>query len=186
MNDTTELLRDQLRNAVARWAAEDQVSWAIFSLFMAANAILARQLPHRDHWFSASFACTGGLAASIVWRVLQGRVVWYLSFFEEVVWKLESKLALPECFLLSSRHNTVNGKVHIRRLARSVMLLSIDGAAFVWAAALWYFARPDWCSPSSRTILAALGVSGFLIAAIFLVYDLYEAIYEAIKGYSRR
>ena len=178
MNDTTELLRDQLRNAVARWSAEDQVSWAIFSLFMAANAIIARQLPHRDHWFSASFACAGGLAASIVWRVLQGRVVWHLSFFEDVVWELEKKLGLSGRFLLSSRHNLVNKKVCIRGLARSVMLLSIDGATVVWALALWYFARPDWCLLSWRTILAALGVLGLLIAAITLPYDFWQTLQQ--------
>jgi hypothetical protein len=35
-------VRDQLRNAVSRWSVEDQLSWAIFALFMAADGILVR------------------------------------------------------------------------------------------------------------------------------------------------
>jgi hypothetical protein len=182
MNDTTELLRDQLRNAVVRWSAEDQVSWAIFSLFITANAIIARQLPHRDdHWFSASFACSGGLAASIVWRVLQRRVIWHLDFFEDVVCELEKELALSAHFVLSSRRNLVKEKLCIRGLARSVMLLSIDGATVVWGAALWYFARPDCCSLSCRTILATLGILGCVSGLLLVVCDLCKLIQRACK-----
>ncbi|MGA7761213.1 MAG: hypothetical protein WCA59_05660 [Candidatus Binataceae bacterium] len=152
------------------------MSWAIFSIFMAANALIIRQWPQADPWLNGSIGCLLGLVVALfVWHPLQRRVLGYLYFFEDVVCPLEKELKkapLSEHFLLTGELNP-RYREHVKGPnARKVMLFTIDGTAGVWAIALIYYASPSWCSLSfARTVFAVIGVLGLICAVRFVLCD---------------
>ena len=101
-----QLTRDdqwkQLGNAVALAAKQDQIAWAIFGVFWAANAVLlvalftTGALPQPSVGLVVSSV---GVVLSLVWRAIERRAVEWLKHYERVLgdWKLNSpcRLQLP-------------------------------------------------------------------------------------------
>jgi hypothetical protein len=92
---TPEQLWSQLENAVALVAKEDQVAWTIFGIFWAAEIILLGavfengDLPDRT---IGPILAGAGVVMSIVWALIQSRVLRFLQFYERVMHGLEAEL----------------------------------------------------------------------------------------------
>jgi hypothetical protein len=180
-------IRDQLRNAVSRSSVEDQISWTIYSIFWAGNALIATRLPAGNAWFHRSVLCLATmLSDSLIWHPIQRRCDAALGFLEALVSNLEAHLPLAAEHRLSGWYNPlytteVKGPTG---WARFVKIISIDVAVASWGFALVYCAFPGWCLPGHqgtttkyvcRIILAVIGLVGSLIAFWLAASDASEA-----------
>ena len=101
-----EALREQLSNAIAMSAKQDQIVWAVFGVFWAAGAVLLVALfttgnaPSRSVGLVVSIA---GTVLSFIWAIIQYRALGYLHFYDSVVQEIESRLHLPADVALSGR-----------------------------------------------------------------------------------
>jgi hypothetical protein len=131
-------LWNQLGNAVALVAKQDQIVWTIFGVFWAANAVLlvalftTGALPKRPVGLVVSIV---GLALSLVWLAIQHRAVAWLKYYEVVVGELEEKhLHVPPSVALTGQRERVGG-VRVRPLMLGCPLVS----AVLWGWSVWWF-----------------------------------------------
>lgn len=141
--DRTHVLRDdlwnQLGNVVALVAKQDQIVWAVFGVFWAANAVLlvalftTGDLPKRPVGLVVSIF---GLALSLLWLAIQHRAMAWLKFYEKVVRKLEeTHLHLPSSVALTGHEEQVGG-MRVRPLMLGCPLVS----AVLWGwSVFWFF-----------------------------------------------
>lgn len=86
---------NQLQNVVSLSVKQDQIAWMIFSLFSAGNAVLlvglfaSGKVPDN---LVGGIISAAGLTLSFVWTIIQRRAVNLLSFYEELIGRLESQL----------------------------------------------------------------------------------------------
>jgi hypothetical protein len=131
-------LWNQLGNAVALVAKQDQIVWAIFGVFWAADAVLLVALftdgkpPERPVGLIVSFV---GLAFSLVWWAIQNRAMAWLRFYETVARTLEETyLHIPLSVALTGRGNQVGG-MRVRLLMLGCPIVS----AVLWGWSVWWF-----------------------------------------------
>jgi hypothetical protein len=137
-------LWNQLGHAVSMAAKEDQIVWAIFGVFWAANAVLLVALfttgalpsPPVGIVVSAS-----GAALSWVWFLIQRRAIGWLSYYERIIRELEEKLLVPHAVALSPGLNEATFNETVGRGVRVRPLMTGSGfvVAVLWIAALACF-----------------------------------------------
>jgi len=124
---------------------EDQIVWAIFGVFWAANAVLlvalftngALSIPSVGILISAS-----GATLSSVWFLIQRRAILWLGYFERIIREIEElHLRIPDTVALSAKLNkaTFNETVGSRMRVRPLMTGSGFVVALLWIAALAWF-----------------------------------------------
>ncbi len=133
-----EDLWNQLGNAVALIAKQDQIVWAIFGAFWAANAVLlvalftSGDLPKRPVGLIVSIT---GLALSLVWLAIEHRAVAWLKYYEAIMRELEQNhLHVPSAVAFTGGPERVEG-MRVRPLILSCPFAS----AVLWGWATWWF-----------------------------------------------
>lgn len=134
----SDQLWNQLSNAVVLVAKQDQIVWAVFGAFWAANAVLlvalftTGKLPEQ----SVGAIVSGvGLALSVVWLAIEHRAMAWLRFYEGILRELERNyLYIPLSIAFTGRPEVVKG-VTVRWLILACPLIS----AILWAWAAWKF-----------------------------------------------
>ncbi|OFW00137.1 MAG: hypothetical protein A3G20_08125 [Acidobacteria bacterium RIFCSPLOWO2_12_FULL_59_11] len=131
-------LWNQLGNAVTLVAKQDQIVWAVFGVFWAANAVLlvalftSGDLPKRPVGFVVSIV---GIALSLVWLACERRAVAWLRFYEAIVKGLEQNhLHVPPSVAFTGHPETVRG-MRVRPLMLACPLVS----AVLWGWSVWWF-----------------------------------------------
>jgi hypothetical protein len=130
-------LQNQLAHAVAMAAKEDQIVWAIFGVFWAANSVLLGSLisPNRLPRPTLDFVVSAaGATLCWVWFRMQYRAIAWLRYYETVIGALQAELKVPSEFSLIQR-NAVGG-----RPVRPLMTRSGIVVGMLWLAAHMYFA----------------------------------------------
>lgn len=133
----------QLANAIALAAKQDQIVWAIFGVFWAANAALLVALfstgdfPKQHVGLIVAFV---GFLFSLVWVAVQFRAIAYFAYYEKVIDLLEQQLQIPKPLKLVGIRNKVGG-VSVRPIMRGCALLS----ATLWFCCIVRF-FPNFCS----------------------------------------
>ncbi len=128
-------LWSQLANAVALAAKGDQIVWTIFGIFSASNALLLSALltggaaPRRE---GAMVLSAAGVVLSVVWFLIQLRVMKYLAYYETIIRVLEDEfIKVPRSIALGKRLPGIG----VRPLMRWFGAL----AALMWAGSIVYF-----------------------------------------------
>jgi len=134
----------QLANAINLVAKQDQISWTVFGIFWAANALLLGSLATREvgpNRSTAILVALAGVLTCSVWSVIQKRAVDFKSFYDAVIHRLEAQLLGGNLDVaLSGRLNDKLLHTHVRGLgARSLMKLCPFLALVAWLVALKYF-----------------------------------------------
>jgi uncharacterized membrane protein len=135
-------LWNQLGNAVTLVAKQDQIVWAVFGVFWAANAVLlvalftSGDLPKRPVGLVVSIV---GIALSLVWLTIEHRAVGWLKFYEAIVRELEqTHLHVPPAVAFTGHPETVGG-MRVRPLMLACPLVS----AVIWGwSVCWFLTRP--------------------------------------------
>ena len=116
---------NQLGNVVTMAAKEDQIIWAIFGVFWAANAVLLVALfttgaiPEDNVVMIISFV---GLVLSLIWSFIQRRAIKWLIYYEKIINRIEDELKIPDHISISAYKNSnlyeeIVGKgVRVRKL----------------------------------------------------------------------
>jgi hypothetical protein len=130
-----EELWKQLRNAVVARSSEDQVTWSIFGIFWAANALLLLALFTASDYLGAgrvvSIVSVVGIFTSLVGLLLVHRALGYIGEYERVISDVEDILfeKYPN-FRLTLKPKT---KSRIGGIpARVVMHWAIAGFLGIW------------------------------------------------------
>jgi hypothetical protein len=132
----------QLEHAVTLAAKQDQIVWAVFGVFCAAEAILLAGLFQNGvapTGWGGPIMSTAGVAISVVWYLIQQRAQGWLDFYERVIIKLEDTLPVPVRLTVSKedRQTEVKGE-SVRKLMvwcpRVCGLLWLATAIFWWVA----------------------------------------------------
>lgn len=134
-------LWNQLGNAVILVAKQDQIVWAVFGVFWAANAVLlvalitSGDLPKWPVGLIVSFV---GIAFSLVWLPIERRALAWLEYYEAILTKLEKKyLHVPLCVAFTGYPETVGG-MSVRPIMRACPYVS----AVLWGCfALWFLTQ---------------------------------------------
>ena len=138
---SSDQLWNQLSNTVVLVAKQDQIVWAVFGVFWAANAVLlvalftTGKLPEQ----SVGIIVSGvGLALSSVWLAIEHRAVAWLKFYEAILKELErNHLHVPLSIAFTGHPEVVKG-FSVRWLMLACPLISI----VLWAGAAWKFLCP--------------------------------------------
>jgi hypothetical protein len=142
-------LEHQLRLIVMSRIGEDQITWTIFSIFWAAQVILAGALfqgsfpPHPVVGIAVSFI---GVAMSLAWAFTQQRALLHLEQYENVTKVIEQELIGKG--ILSVEHQITIGRRFPGPRARDVMRSCCWGAFVVWVLSSLLFigyASSLWC-----------------------------------------
>jgi len=153
--ETTKISNNELWNqlgyAVTMASKEDQIVWAIFGVFWAANAVLVVGLFTTGKMPSEIVGVvisTIGFVLSCVWFFIQQRAIRWLKYYEKIIYRIEEyeELKIPPDIALSPR---VNEKTFMEEVGhgfsvRSIMVRSGPIIAIVWIATLVWFARLLW------------------------------------------
>jgi hypothetical protein len=138
----TSDLWNQLENVVTLVAKQDQIVWAIFGVFWAANAVLlvalftSGDLPKRPVGLIVSIVA---IALSLVWLATEHRAIAWLKFYEAILKELEqSHLSVPLSVAFTGHPEKVEGM-----RVRPLMLACPVVSAVLWVcSALWFLTRP--------------------------------------------
>ncbi len=129
---------NQLGNAVTLVAKQDQIVWAAFGVFWAANAVLlvalftSGDLPKQTVGLIVSVV---GIALSLVWLAIEHQAVAWLKFYGTIVWELEQQdLHVPSPVAFTGHPERVKG-MRVRPLMLACPIVS----AVLWAGAVWWF-----------------------------------------------
>jgi hypothetical protein len=162
---TSPHLKDQLRNAVALAAKQDQIAWTVFGIFWAANAVLlvalftSGDVPKPIVGVVVSLV---GVVLSFIWSLIQRRALNWLTFYETVVQRLEERLPIPPDVALSGRRNdTLFCKVIGASGTRTRVLMNRSGIA----ATLAWIVPLSWFSFRLAATVTATSVLVVIIAA---------------------
>ncbi|MBI2980431.1 MAG: hypothetical protein HYY41_06380 [Chloroflexi bacterium] len=96
----------QLENAIKLRSTEDQISWSIFGIFWAANAILLVAVFQNGtvpHGTAGIIIALVGFGLSFVWHKIQNRALNYVIFYEAVIEKLERALKIEGEYAVSGK-----------------------------------------------------------------------------------
>src|SRR6266446_4042996 len=96
-NESNKGLWYQLQNTVTLTAKQDQIVWAIFGVFCAADAVLLAALFQSGSpptGFVGPIVSSAGVVVSLVWGRIQKRAIAWLEFYEEVLIELEKRLCI--------------------------------------------------------------------------------------------
>jgi|WetSurMetagenome_2_1015567.scaffolds.fasta_scaffold111537_2 hypothetical protein len=144
MDKNDELKCNQLSNAVAMAAKEDQIIWTIFGVFWAANAILLVALfteggiPTDLVGVTVSFV---GVLFSVIWCLIQQRAINWLKYYEKLIFNIEEKLEMPDDCSISAWRNkrlfndTIGNGVRVRVL----MIVSGLVSSIAWVISFLIF-----------------------------------------------
>jgi hypothetical protein len=97
-------LWNQLQNTVTLTAKQDQIVWAIFGVFCAAEAVLLAALFQSGSLptgFVGPILSSAGVGVSVVWQRIQERAIAWLEFYEGVLIALQNHLGIPAPFKLT-------------------------------------------------------------------------------------
>lgn len=135
----------QLSAAVSMAAKEDQIAWAIFGVFWAANAVLLVALfttgGPPGNLVGIVVSATGAVV-SWVWFLIQRRTLAWLAYYEEIIWRLEKDhLGVPEDVALSAWINKTTFRKCVGEGVRVRPLMLISGAvgALLWTVGVILF-----------------------------------------------
>jgi hypothetical protein len=135
---STSDLWNQLGNAVMLVAKQDQIVWAAFGVFWAANAVLlvalftSGDLPKQPVGLIVSIV---GIALSLVWLAIEHRAVAWLKFYETIVRELEQQyLHVPSSVAFTGHPERVKG-IRVRPLMLACPIVSV----VLWSGAVWWF-----------------------------------------------
>jgi hypothetical protein len=134
---TNDTFWNQLSNVVTMAAKEDQIIWAIFGVFWAANAVLLVALfttgaiPNNNVVMIISFV---GLVLSFIWFFIQRRAIKWLIYYETLINRIEDELKIPDHISLSAHKNKnlFDEKVGKGVRVRKLMIRSGVVSTFVW------------------------------------------------------
>ena len=142
--DRADLLA-QLGNAVGLVAKEDQIVWAIFGVFWAANVLLlgalfvTGRLP--DDTVGALIS-SAGVILCVVWSLIEARAIHFLAFYEAVHSSLEDMLFSGHPSVALGRRlndKTFKAAGHTTIRVRIIMKVSSIGSAIAWLVAAVLF-----------------------------------------------
>lgn len=133
-------LWNQLGNAVALVCKQDQVVWAVFGVFWAANAVLLVALFTTSDFpkpLVGALVSLVGVALSGVWFVIEYRAMSWLAFYERIVRTLENEhLFVPAAVAITSKEHTDKVKgLSVRRLMLACPFIS----TLLWAHSAYRF-----------------------------------------------
>lgn len=149
-----EALHRQLAHVAAQYTSVNQICWTIFSIFAAANALLANGLVQSGAFDGLLSLRIRGLVLSIVglsvalaWLLLLGRSLRHLLFYEALIRKLEDDLSVDQRHAMFSERSDlrkqylvgVNTVFSAKRVMMTCTALTLVG----WFLALIYFCRND-------------------------------------------
>jgi len=140
----TEWLHKQLQNAINLRSAQDQVTWNIFGVFWAANAILLVVLFQNGEFPPNAIGMViAGVGASLswVWHLIQGRAIGHVKRHKNLMQKLEEDLKIPREYAVSARINIDNYEKTPGKgiAARKIMPCCSFGVAILWTLAFLFF-----------------------------------------------
>ena len=95
---SNELLKKQLNFANNLKIHENTLNWSIFGIFLAANVLLVVTLFQNYNYPLKMVFTIVGLFLSLIWIVIQIRALEFRTFYDELVFRLEEELKIPEEF----------------------------------------------------------------------------------------
>ena len=125
----------QLQNALSARSTQDQVTWSIFGIFWASNAVLLVAIFTSQEKFALSIVSTIGIFTSCVWYSLVHRALGHIREYERVMSDIED-------ILLKGHQNfrltlETNSKTRISgKQARAVMRWAIGVFLMIWILGL--------------------------------------------------
>jgi hypothetical protein len=139
-----DLIGQQLDRVTASRTGQDTITWTIFSVFLAAHAVLVAAIVARSDRFSGPETSVVlsviGAASAWLWRVILWRSLEHLAIQENLIAVLECRLNLPsEVCVSASRNPSVQNRLGRGRKARPLMGRSIRIVFFAWIALLVRF-----------------------------------------------
>jgi hypothetical protein len=135
-----EDLWKQLSNALSARSDQDQVTWSIFGIFWAANALLfialftaSNKLLYGRVVLVVSFI---GIFTSIIWFLLVHRALGHIAEYERVMWKIENFLFKEYPKFRITLEPNAKTRIRGRPQARVVMRWAIRGFFVIWVIVL--------------------------------------------------
>lgn len=137
-NDENAELWNQLNNAVTLICKQDQIVWAVFGVFWAANAVLLVALFPSGNFPESLIVSLVGFALCVIWAVIEVRAVAWLSYYEGIMKELEENyLKIPKAVSFFGHPEKVEG-----RKVRTLMVSCPRYFAYLWAfAVVWFLVR---------------------------------------------
>ncbi len=137
-------LNDQLNRVVGVRSSEDSITWNIFGIFWAANAILLVALFSNGGIARLPvgiIVCCVGSVMALSAYLLQDRGLRFIEYYEATIENLERELKIEPKFAISGRVNETGYKEHFRCSVRArTVMRRMDVAALAgWFAFLMYF-----------------------------------------------
>ncbi len=143
-------LSQQLSNAVTMAAKQDQITWTIFGVFWAANAVLLvalfpdGNLPEANVGITVSIV---GVFLSLVWFFIQVRSIAWMKYYDLIIQRLEGKdnLNISSDIILAPIQEIVKKDTKIKKIFECsirVRWLLKGSALFVsimWILSALYF-----------------------------------------------
>jgi hypothetical protein len=135
---SSDQLWNQLGNAVVLVGKQDQIVWAVFAAFWAANAVLLVALFTTGKLPEASVGAivSGvGFVLSVVWLAIEYRAVAWLRFYEGILREVElNHLQVPLPIAFTGHPEQVKGVT-----VRWLILACPSVSALLWAGAALRF-----------------------------------------------
>ena len=128
---------NQLGNVVTMAAKEDQIIWAIFAVFWAANAVLLVALfttgaiPKDNVVMIISFV---GLVLSLIWFFIQRRAIKWLIYYENIINRIEDELKIPDHISISTYKNK---ELYDRIVGKGVRVRKLMIRSGVVSTSIW-------------------------------------------------
>lgn len=132
-----DILCDQLGNVTSMAAKEDQIIWAIFGVFWAANAVLLVALFSTgtipDDMVVIVISIVGTLL-SIIWFLIQRRAINWLRYYEKIINKLEKRLEIPDKLSMSPDKNKL---LYCKTVGRGIRVRQLMVGSGIFVAIAW-------------------------------------------------
>jgi hypothetical protein len=144
MRENSDVLWSQLGHAVAMTVKQDQISWTIFGIFWAANAVLLNALFTTGSIPSpivGLIVSIFGMVLSWVWSQIQCRTIDYQNYYEKITLRLEGRLNIPPDISLSRGRNeeTSNAILINSKSIRGLITKSTLISTVLWEiACIWF------------------------------------------------
>lgn len=140
-----DFLCNQLKNAINLYTSQNLVLWTIFSIFWAANAILLGALFTTGKFprnpMVGVIISSVGVVMSLVWKIMQGRALKHINFYEHIIHNIEITLSIDKKFRVSPLEDdeTYNKYLSSGTKAREIIPYCSVGAAIAWGLSLGFF-----------------------------------------------
>ena len=125
----------QLANTIALRGYETSISWGVFAVFGATNAVflnIAIQVtsPPKN---GELVAMAAGLVFSLFWLFIQKRVIAYINRYDALITRIEQRLGIDDDLAISLQINHRDRNAFVTGFsARSMMLVAVTVVIIAW------------------------------------------------------